>query len=182
MKIFVITTFAAMVSNVMGFSVTMSSIGYLDNLSSGSISIPSYGNSAAPSPMPYGAPSPMPYGAPSPMSYSAPAPAPAPYRSPFADQPANSDLDYLKTLSGGGSMKSGRNFSGVSSYFRPVQGITYIETLKDKVMAPPSYSVGGAPAPVSSYSYGGSSTPAPAPAPSRPSRGLAGFGSYLDNL
>lgn len=208
MKISTIAIIALFAANAQGFSVTMmSSLGYLDKLNGASWSSPSW--TPAPSPMPYSAPS---YSAP---SYGSPTPAPAPatYRSIHADAPANSDLNYLKTLGGGATMKSGRNYSGVSSYFRQTRsGSSYLDALKDAVMAPASYSAPSYSAPTPSYaaptpsydptpsySYGSSSAPAPANGSyldnlggsssfgsssygSKPSSGRGAFGSYLDSL
>lgn len=155
-------------STVQGFSITMSS--YLDNLGAtgGLSSFAPSGGYSAPAPPTYSAPAP---------SYAAPAaPAPAPYQSAFADAPANSDLNYMASLGSGGQMKSGPNFSGVSSSFTPVtQSISnsvYLDNLKGAAMtsfagaSPASYS---APAPASYQS----SAPAPAP---------VNTGSYLENL
>lgn len=189
MKIASVALLATFAAAAQGFSVTMSSIGYLDKLAGGSVQLSSFGSSSGYAP----APSPMPYSAPS--SYGAPAPAPASssYTSAFANAPGNKDLDYLKTLAGGNSMKGGRNYAGVASSFRALaSGNLYLDALKGQTMAPASYSTNNgysapqsygaaapspmpysapssysAPAPSSSY---GSSAPAPA------------FGGYLDNL
>jgi hypothetical protein len=84
---------------------------------------------------------------------------------------ANNDLQYIKSLGGGNAMKSGNNYSGVSSTFRPTgSGSQYMEALKQKSMAPASYSSS------SSYSYNSyveEANAAPVPAPFN--------GSYLDS-
>jgi len=84
---------------------------------------------------------------------------------------SNNDLQYIKSLGGGNAMKSGNNYSGVSSTFRPTgSGSQYMEALKEKAMAPASYSSS------SSYSYNSyveEANAAPVPAPVN--------GSYLDS-
>ena len=125
--------------------------------------------------------------------YSSPAPSPQPYKSLFADLPASSSLNYIGGLGGGSSMKSGKNYAGVSRSFRPVNsGPSYLGNLAGVSMqfsysapAPSSYQSSfaqpAAPAPYqSSFSpspapYQSSFSPAPAAAP-------ANTGSYLENL
>lgn len=145
MKFAVAAVITACVVSVQGFSVTMSA--YLDNLG-GNGGLDSFGSQQ-----------------PSPASGHTPAPAPAPYTSSFADTPANTNLNYMASLDSGGQMKSGPNFSGVSSTFSSNQSIgnsVYLDNLK-----------GGGAAP--SYS----SSPAPAPATAA---APANTGSYLSNL
>lgn len=212
---------AALAATAHGFSLTMSSIGYLENLGKSGSGLTSFAPSSGSS-YSYGAPAPAPasysYGggapAPAPASYSygggapAQAPAPAPYKSSFADMPANSSTNYISTIGGGSKMKSGKNYAGVSRSFRPATGFAqsgYLEGIKGKTMqssgysstpsygSSSSYSYGqpAAPAPApysSSYSYGGSAAPAPAPQSSYSYGGSAApapapaNGSYLDNL
>jgi hypothetical protein len=181
---------------VHGFSLTMSS--YLDQIASGHSAgltsfAPSAGNSYGASATPsysYGSsPAPASYTTPaaqSSYSYGAsPTPAPPAYVNGFAHIAPNKDLNYIATLGGGSAKKWGRDYSGVSSTFRPTYSVgnaSYLDQLKGKVFAlsaPPqpasssssqsSYSYNPAawtghttPAPSSnSYSYG---SPAPAPA------------------
>ena len=159
---------AVTVASASAFSVTMSSIGYLSNLGSSggltSFAPPAGSAPAAPAPASYQAPAPAP--APAPAA-STPAPASAPYVSGFANVAPSNGLNYLGGLGGGGSMKSGRNFSGVSSSFKPTNtGPSYLANLPGQVMqstygsaaapAQPSYSQPAAPAPQPA---------APAPAP-----------------
>lgn len=171
---FTVAAFVALVAaaSTNGFSISMSS--YLDNLGSGA-TLQSFGSTTyAPAPA---APAPS---APAP-SYSAPAPAAAPYKSAFADMPANSDLNYMSALGGGNQMKRGKNYTGMNSSFRPTQSTgnaAYLDNLKGAVMsngyaAPQAngYSNGYsapqesfAPAPAPAAPYQSSFAPAPAPA------------------
>jgi hypothetical protein len=137
---------ALFVAPVVGFSVTMSSVSYLEGLTSFAASTPAY------------------Y---SPATYSAPAPAPVPYKSPFADLPPSSDINYIKNIAGGNAMKSGKNYSGVSRKFT-----TASSALPYAPASPSTSTQAPAPAPapyVSSFA----SAPAPAPA----SNGLNYMGS-----
>ena len=146
MKFAVAAVITACVVSVQGFSVTMSA--YLDNLG-GNGGLDSFGSQQ-----------------PSPASGHTPAPAPAPYTSSFADTPANTNLNYMASLDSGGQMKSGPNFSGVSSTFSSNQSIgnsVYLDNLKGGGGAAPSYS----------------SSPVPAPATAA---APANTGSYLSNL
>jgi hypothetical protein len=221
MKFYTAAIVAALAASAHGFSLTMSSIGYLENLGksgSGLTSFaPSSGSSysygapapAAPASYSYGGGAPAPVPAPASYSFGGGAPAPAPYKSSFADMPANSSTNYIGTIGGGGKMKSGLNYAGVSRSFRASTGgfgqSSYLDGIKDKTMlssgysstpsygSSSSYSYGqpAAPAPApysSSYSYGGSAVPAPAPQSSYSYGGSAApapapvNGSYLDNL
>jgi hypothetical protein len=192
-----VTVIALVIASTNGFSVTMSSIGYLDNLAKGSVQLSSFATtSAPPAPAPAAAWSGSSYAPPAaaPSSYSygstaaPPAPAPAQYKSSLADAPANNDLHYLKTLGGGSSVKSGRNYSGVSSYFRTITSATsYTDNLKGKTMAPASYTFSAPPPPQQQAAWGmppspppAAATPPPTPPPSKAA--VRGFGSYLDNL
>lgn len=156
---------ALLVNSAGGFSITMSS--YLDNLNTGASHLSSFGSSSAPAPPAY-APAPsyaQPAAAPATPSYAPPTPAAAPYTSPFANLPASSSLDYLKTVGGGNQMKGGRNFSGVSSYFRPTYSTgnsAYLDDLKGRVMTSSS------PAPAAPAPYQSSFASPPAPAPQAP--------------
>jgi hypothetical protein len=175
---------AFLAASANGFSVSMSSIGYLDNLSKGS-GLSSFSSYSAPAPAPASY-APTPSYAPAPASYSygsAPAPAPASsYQSSFANLPVNKDVDYMKSLNTGSAMKSGSNYSGLSQTYRTSQGFaqaTYLDALTGTssggYSSPQGWGTPAAPAPApmpysapsysapapASYSYG---SPAPAPA------------------
>lgn len=137
MKFSSCTIAALFAAPVVGFTVTMSSVAYLDRISTGG-GLTSF----APS-------TPANY---SPASYSAPAPAPAPYKSPFADLPPSNDINYMQNLAGGNAMKPGKNYSGVSRKFTASSELPY-------AAATPSTQAAPAPAP-----YVSSFAPAPAPA------------------
>jgi hypothetical protein len=168
---------AALAATAHGFSLTMSSIGYLENLGKSGSGLTSFAPSSGSS-YSYGAPAPAPasysYGgapapAPAPASYSygGGAPAPAPYKSSFADMPANSNVNYISTIGGGSKMKSGKNYAGVSRSFRPSTGgfgqSSYLDGIKGKTMQSSSYSSTPSYGSSSSYSYGQPAAPAPAP-------------------
>ena len=185
-----------------GFTITMSS--YLDKIASGQVagltsfapsqnsygsssSSYSYGSSPVPAPAP--AQSSFSYGGGASASFPVPAPTSA-YVNGFAHIQPNNSLNYIATLGGGSAKKWGRDYSGVSSTFRPTYSVgnaAYLDNLKDKVFtlsqpqSPPpvtasqsSYSYDPAawmgnsvPAPSPSYSYGGApAAPAPSSNPS----------------
>jgi hypothetical protein len=132
MKLSVSMIAALMVAPAVGFTVTMSSVAYLDRISVG-------GGLSSFAPASY-----------SPASYSPPAPAsaPAPYISPFANLPPSNDLNYMKNLGGGNAMKSGKNFSGVSRKFTASSSLPYAPAAPSTA----SYAPAPAPAPyVSSF-------------------------------
>jgi hypothetical protein len=73
--------------------------------------------------------------------------------------PVANSFNYMGSLGGGNAMKSGRNYSGVSSKFGPTRSNnSYLDQVKNQVMQSTSYAA--APAPATTYSY----TPAPTPA------------------
>jgi hypothetical protein len=100
--------------------------------------------------------------------------------------PANNSVNYMGALAGGNKMKSGKNFSGVSSTFRQsnTRQSSYLDGIKGKTMQTSSYTFSSSYGSTNnnSYSYG-QSAPAPAytssfaPAPAAPNSG-----SYLENL
>jgi hypothetical protein len=99
--------------------------------------------------------------------------------------PANNNVNYMGALAGGNKMKSGKNFSGVSSTFRQTSTgqSSYLDGIKGKTMQTSSYTSSSyGSTNNNSYSYG-QSAPAPAytssfaPAPAAPNSG-----SYLENL
>jgi hypothetical protein len=164
---FAATTLVALVAATLtnGFSISMSS--YLDNLGSGTVQLKSWGSASSTTYAP--APAAPAYKAPSP-SYAAPAPAPAykPYKSAFADMPANTDLNYMNALGGGNKMKSGPNYAGVNRSFQPTRSqgnAAYLDNLKGAVLS------NGFAAPQANGYANGHAAPqrfAPAPAPAAP--------------
>jgi hypothetical protein len=202
---------------VHGFTITMSS--YLDRIASGQTagltsfaptsngqsygSSYSYGSSPAPASYTTPAPSQSSFsygGSAAASSYSyggSPPPAPKPaYVNSFSHVQPNNSLNYIATLGGGSAKKWGRDYTGVSSTFRPTYSVgnaSYLDNLKGKIFSlsqpqpqspvssssqsaytydPAAWMGNSVPSTSSnSYSYGGS---APAPGPSNQSYSYGG--------
>jgi hypothetical protein len=135
---------------------------YLEGLKGKSMASDSFSSGGNSVPQGWGAP-------------AAPAPAPVSYGSPSSSGPSYSSAP--PSLSSGSAMKNGRNYTGMNQKFQPTSGFsqsTYLDGLKGKTMAPPSYNsnsqsapqgwgapAAAAPTPYSAPSYS-SSPPAPA--------------------